>query len=281
MRDLRSLACVGLLAILMAGCGGSNSQRVTIEATPAALRKAAQATLDKGTAKLEMTLELSGGGEPETLRATGAMDQRNQRLQVDFDEFSEVIDGTVIYLHVPRAAIDGKEWFKIDLATNSAFSELLESGGGSNLDPTAFIQFLEGVGKVTEVSREDVRSVSTRHFSGTYTLKDVLASLAEDQRARIQRLFGQLPASALEQELSFDAWIDDDGLLRRVRTSMDSSMFGSATSSQSDRASTTVEFFDFGQPVNIDVPREDEVQDYSVLAADASSTFGSVSSSIN
>jgi hypothetical protein len=312
MRLLKRGAGVGFVALLIAACGGSSGQKVTIDATPAALRKSAESTLSKGTAKLELTMQLSIEGQDVTLRGSGAFDQPNRRLQLDLDlkdfaklgsgastppgvaeafnePMTEILDGTVLYMRFPllakSPAAEGKPWIKFDLAAaNKSVGDLLGSGGGGAFgsDPTAFLQFLEGAGKVAKVGTEQVRGVNTTHLSGSYTLNDALASLPDDQRQKVEQTFSGLglPDSARSTEIPFDAWVGDDGLVRRVQTSIDPSTFATNTKVPPGKVSVSMDLFDFGTPVDITIPSDDEVRDLSSLAASASSKFSSVQSSI-
>ena len=302
-RSLRAVVVAAAAVLLIGnGCGGSSSSspgggRVVVEATPAALRSAAQATLAKGTSKVELTIHMTIEGEELSMSGEGAVDPANKRFHMTFDAkelftklagpegkapevaalidepFEVVLDGTVMYMRVPViAAFAGSDadWFKIDLtAASEQVGNLLGEGGGAfGSDPSAFLQFLQGAGKVTEVGEEEVRGVSTTHFSGSYTLEDTLAALPDDQRDKVERAFKSLglPGEAQTQEIPFDAWVDADGLIRRVRTQIDYATFAPATAAgELGSMSQTVEYFDFGEPVDIQLPADDEVQDLSEL----------------
>lgn len=301
-----------LVMAFVAGCGGTNGQKVVVDATPAALRKSAEATLHKGTSKVEFTMDMSILGQDLTLSGTGVMDPPHKRFQIDFDAkdlfekilsakgtppppdvaaafdhpLTEVLDGTVVYLHFPAfAQKTGKEWIKIDLAAaNSSLGDLLGNGGSGAFgsDPTAFVQFLEGAGKVSKIGVEEVRGVMTTHFSGSYTLKDALASLPEDRRDQVAHAVAglHLPDSAQTQEIPFDTWVGDDGLVRKIETSFDASLFAPNPNQSLGQVSLTVELFEFGTPVDITVPSDDQVTDVSSLASSGTSQFSSVASSI-
>ena len=309
-KGARVLAVAAILAVA-AACGGSSGQQVVVDATPAGLRHAAQSTLAKGTSKVEFTMSMTVQGHDVTMNGTGAMDPANKRFSMTFDAkdlFAQLagsssvpadvsaafdqpievlVDQTVMYMHFAALASlvpGGKEWIKIDLAAaNKDIGDLLGSGGGAfGSDPSAFLQFLEGAGKVSQVGTEDVRDVSTTHFSGSYTMKDALAALPEDQRAKAEQAFGRLGLSpdAQTQEIPFDVWIDSDGLVRRMETSLDFAKLAPARGPAALGAmSTRMEYFDFGSAVDINVPGDDEVQDLSSLTP--GSKFSTVASSIN
>jgi hypothetical protein len=316
MMRLRSFVAVAMVtATLTAGCGGSSStaQKVNVDATPVGLRHAAETTLAKGSSKVEFTVGMTIQGREVTMAGTGAMDPANKRFMMSFDArqmfeqlgasssvpdsvkaafdkpIEVLVDGTVMYMHFAAfGAMTGssKEWIKLDLAAaNEDASALLGGGGGAfGSDPTSFLQFLEGAGKVTKVGEEDVRGVHTTHFSGSYTLEDALAALPADQRDKARRAFDGFGVSdeAKTQPIPFEAWVDDEGLVRRIETSFDPSTLGSsATRSPVGKTTMRIEFFDFGAPVDLELPSDDEVQDLSQLLAGASSQFSTVGSSID
>ena len=313
-RGGRAMAAAGaVMLVLGVGCGGSPSgQTVVIDATPTAMRHAAQTTLAKGASKVEFTIGMTIQGKQVSMAGTGQMDPANKRYEMSFDAkdlftklagsssvppeasalfdkpLDVIIDNTVMYMHFPALASlmgGGKEWIKIDLAAaNKNVGDLIGSGGGAfGSDPSSFLQFLEGAGKVTKVGEEDVRGVHTTHFSGSYTLKDALAAMPADQRDKAEQAFKALgpSADAESQDIPFDVWIDSDGLVRRINTSFDLSKLASAGSKNPLGAmSAQMEYFDFGSSVDIQLPSDDQVQDLSALLPSASK-FSSVASSIN
>ena len=309
------VAMVALAACVAAGCSSSSStaQKVKVEATPVGLRNAAEATLAEGTSKVELTMDALIAGKAVTMTGTGAIDQANKRFSMTFDisdlrgqlgpsqsvpellssAFDEpmelIVDGTTMYMKFAVLAAltgSGKKFVKVDLSANQDVGSLLGGGGSGPLgsDPSSFLRFLQGAGKVTQVGVEDVRGVNTTHFSGTYDLEDALASLPEEQRDAAERAFKGLglPEGARSTPIPFDAWIDDEGLVRRVETSVDASTFASsdATGAPVGKTTVRVEYFDFGEPVDIQIPSDDEVQDLSKMFEGFSSSFTTTGSSL-
>jgi hypothetical protein len=313
VKTVRAVAIAALIALVLSGCGGSSGgERVAIDATPAGMARAAQATLAKNSSKVALSIEMSIQGRDITMSGTGAMDPSNRRFQMSFDAkdffaalagpegdrpevaalfekpIEVLLDGTTLYMHLPALAAfagDGPEWFKIDLSSTSDLGGLLGEGGGTfGSDPSSFLHFLMGAGKVTKVGDEDVRGVSTTHYSGSYTLDDALSTLKGDQREKVERAFKSLnlPDDARTQDMPFDAWIDADGLVRRVQTKIDyASLAPEAAAAGLGSMTQTVEYFDFGTKVEIQPPPDDQVQDLTALASSATSKFSSVASSIN
>jgi hypothetical protein len=75
------------------------------------------------------------------------------------------------------------------------------------------------------------------------------------------------PAGLLAKaEVKFGAWVDNDGLPRRIRMDMDMSRAMAAIGlpaelTKKSTMSMTMEFFDYGSPVGVSVPPANEVLD--------------------
>jgi hypothetical protein len=63
-------------------------------------------------------------------------------------------------------------------------------------------------------------------------------------------------------QIPIDVWIGDDGLVRQLRETMDTSKGG-----QSLTTTTTIDISDFGTDVSVSAPSPDEVFDLTDLAA--------------
>ena len=72
-----------------------------------------------------------------------------------------------------------------------------------------------------------------------------------------------------------DVWIDGDGLPRRMTVDMGAT-FGSASAGEDAGATMTIELFDYGQPVDIEIPSADEVTPFSEVMGGLGG-FGSAS----
>jgi hypothetical protein len=256
------------------------------------------------------------GGHDVTLHGTGQLDPANKRFAMSFDAkelfdtvagsasippdvaaafdkpLDVIIDGTVMYLHFPLLAQLGggdKQFVKFDLAAaGRGIGDVIGGGAGGAFgsDPSAFLQFLEGAGKVSDAGQEDVNGVRTTHLTGTYTLADALAQLPADRRDKVDQAFKGLGLSsdAEAQAIPFDVWIDADGLVRKMQTSIDLSTLAPPSTASTPlpalgTMTISMEFNDFGAPVAIQIPTDDQVQDLSGVLG--GSKFSSVASSIN
>jgi hypothetical protein len=118
-------------------------------------------------------------------------------------------------------------------------------------------------GDVEKVGSEKVRGVETTHYKAEVDLRKYPDRLPEAQREQarvaVEKLVDMTGTSTYPMEL----WIDDDDLVRRVNVSYDLNTPGQDGKSS---FSMTMEFFDFGTPVDVSPPPKKDVQDLAELA---------------
>jgi hypothetical protein len=110
-------------------------------------------------------------------------------------------------------------------------------------DPTQYLQYLDAVSSdVEDLGAERVRDTDTTHYRATL----------DPDRLPI----GSAQLRALGDGLAIDAWIDADGLLRRMK--MDLGTAGA-------RVGVTLELYDYGVDVAVQAPPPGEVTDISSM----------------
>jgi hypothetical protein len=296
MFSLRKL--VGAVALVgatlgVAACGGSSpqTQDVSVDSTPIAVRQAADTTAAQSTAAVATTVDMMVGDRKVSMTGSGQLDSTTNQYTQTFDmiqlfealgqtapagataPFTVVADGSIVYVSSPGFSqmSGGKPWMKFDSAGGNSILDLLGgSGGGAfTTDPAAFLRFLDGAGKVTNVGTESILGTPTTHYQGTYTINDSLSTLSPDDRDRVTKQFDGLgfPLNARDEAIDFDAWVGSDGLVRRVSTTFDVDKLAPTPNSTSKLGdvTVTVDYSDFGAPVQITVPPADQVQDLSGL----------------
>jgi hypothetical protein len=172
-------------------------------------------------------------------------------------EMQMVGDGTVMCMRSSMfgSLPDGREWMGLDLS----FGEELDMPVPANGDAKGELELLEAAtGDVQKLGREDVRGVSTTRYRGTVGVSE--------NADRLREAGGEDLASYIEEEgapVRVEAWIDADGLVRRMR-------FVQSQPGEEGEGSTTtdmrMDFFDFGAVPEIDVPDPSEVFDATALA---------------
>jgi hypothetical protein len=186
-------------------------------------------------------LRFRGGVDVETSRLRGSMTLQGQKIEI-------VQDGLVQYLHLPAGTLGttGKPWLRTDLSKLGLTATSAPGAGLTN--PIEALRSLDAiVGDVEEVGHEKVRGDDTTHFRFV-----VDAAKAQPKAAEL------LPEEQLERlrKVPVDLWLDGDDRPRRVRQTLD---MGATTGGS---ITTTVETFDFGKDVTVEVPPADQVQDF-------------------
>jgi hypothetical protein len=307
-RRLTALLAAGMLALLGAcggGDGKSNQAGSTTDkkdssagapeemsALDLVLASAGRAA-DAKTARFEFTMSVPGPNGPMNLTATGASDSSVPLMSLDMDmasiipgtppggaTVSTVFDGKAVYMRFPEELAaglpGGKRWARLDLAALSSEAGIdvaALSAQFNSSDPLANIALLTGVaGDVTEVGTEDVRGVSTRHLKMTVDLQKATEQLASKisgpNAERLKAAVTQAATTVGVTQMPIEAWIDADGLPRRLSYEMDLSKAkvpGAEGAAATGTAKVSMEFFDFGEDVKVAIPPADETIDLAEL----------------
>lgn len=241
------------------------------------LRNAASSTAKVTSERLSYTVDAKGGSTGLSVNATGEVDNTTKQAHLTIGiqgvgtlvgDTELVVDGSDVYVKselVSRLGGQDKPWVKADASK-------LGTGGNSfglgQRDPGSFLTFLKGAGgPVTTVGKEDVRGVSTTHVKVDLDLTKLLADAPSAERKKLEdQLDGLGTAGAAFKTIPAEAWVDDDGYVRKFVLSFD----GAKAGANGVSAKVTIEMYDFNQPVHIQVPDPAEVGtlDTSLLGGD-------------
>ena len=254
VRAALTTAGVGL-ALLVGGCGGSGTSRGG--APLDVVRAAGDKVVGAGSSRFLLTSLTTVGPQKVTFTGDGAFDYagRTGTLDLKLDaaggrggDIQERITGGNLYLSLPTMP---GIFYKL------ALSDVGGTSLGSSTDPSASFAALKGAATgVTKVGIEQVRGASTTHYKGTIDVKRAL-----DQATGLSKqvLEKGLASSGLTS-LPFEAYVDDQGRLRKYIQVIE--VPGSAkTGGKPIDASTTVELYDFGTKVDVQVPAADKTKD--------------------
>jgi hypothetical protein len=284
------LACVAAVA---AGCGGSSSSSTPLELD--SLVGVADRTTGADTGRFEMKLHMTAPGLPQEFEigATGAFDRLVERTQMtlDMSSFVELLssfggngapdlgkpedwkldlvqDKSVVYLRLPEflksKVPGGKSWVKGDMRTLAKTSgSLIGNTGFGGGDPRDVVAFLKAVsGDVQAVGREDIRGVSASHYRATLDLQKLL-DLARSSSGQSLVDMDEMMKQAGVPSIPVDVWVDDESLLRRME--MNFAMNGTGGDSGKATFGLSLDVFDYGKPLFIELPPADDVADASTL----------------
>lgn len=267
------LAATATVLVAAGACAkaGDEATLLTGDAALTALRAAPDAAAEAGSARFEMTITVdTPQGEFEMLASGGysgdqaviEMDLGSMMAQLaeltgetvpgGLDQSMQMVaDGTDFYLRWPMLEqITGTAgWISMSAEDLGMASSSLGFGAGTN-DPSQFLETLRGTSDdLEEIGSEEIRGVATTHLRATIDIDRALAEMPSDQRELLApQLEGIDPGGS---GFPVDAWIDADGLPRRL--SMDFSSLAAAMGSGGS-ASVSIDFFDYGEPVEVVVP---------------------------
>ncbi|MFE5830774.1 hypothetical protein ACFQ67_10135 [Streptomyces sp. NPDC056488] len=225
-----------------------------------AVRGAADALARAGTAKASTAMEMASGGTRVTIRGEGGYDFRHRtgHLQVVLPKdpagtsghrpITELLTPGALYMKNRGAGVPADKWVRVD--TTALDDGNLVTGGAT--DPAAAAELLRGVREVAYVGEVDLAGVKVGHYRG-------VADIAHAARAASPQLRGALAAAAKgfsDDAVPFDAYLDGEGRLRKVRHRFSFSNQGRTVAV----ASTTL-LYGFGVPVRVVLPDRRDLYD--------------------
>lgn len=246
--------------LTLGGCGGDDSPIDTV-------RAAGEGVVDAGSSKTTVTLELPG----LTLSGDGEYDYEKNTGRTTFDtsalaaagfprELKLLVDDKTIYLNLGGLLVE-TDWAKVDTTKTENLGPQYKSLAelGNNSDPRAILAYTVGAkDNLKEVGNEEVRGEPTTHYKGTVDLKAAARRIGGRQAEALRTVIDTLKTSTIPA----DFWVDDDGRLRRFRHVIDLSKSSAAAQAGiSGKSTTTMEFYDFGTKVELDLPPDNEVTD--------------------
>lgn len=194
---------------------------------------------DASTAHLTMALEggpagITMEGDVDYSASPPEMAMTMTNTQMGGGEMQVVLVDGVLYVKMPD--VGRGKWVKMDL---SAEGSPLSGDLMGNLDPSEQLsKFKESVTKVEFVGEEDVDGESLKRYTMTMRA-DALKDLQEE--------LGTSERTDLPSVITYDLWLDDDGVLRQTKVAM------------GDLGSVTMTLSEWGEPVDIEAPASADV----------------------
>jgi hypothetical protein len=257
------LAAAGVAAALGAGvvaCGSGHSGPQAWTLVAAAPAK----TTDAGSAQFALTAATNVLGQSVSFTGSGAFDFTHHAGHVRFAlpaalggaSVDEIVTATTIYLQIPSVTPAGK-YAAVKLTDVAGTDNPLSQLG--NADPTAALETLRGASHdVRKVGTATIRGTSTTHYRGTIDVTAAIQAAPPSLRDKVQQTFGQV------KSLPFDAYIDDQGRLRRFEQHL-TLPATSATGGQTVTVESTFDLYDFGTTVHVSAPPANRTVDGSAL----------------
>jgi hypothetical protein len=287
-------ALVATLAFAASGCGGS------AVAVPelTSFTQVAQTSSATDTARFALTLELTVPIADQKLAfsAEGGFDTPAKRaqLKVDLSSLAELFkslgsipgatikgdvgnpddwkleaiqDGETAYIHFPlitKQLPAGKTWIKGDAKDLSSADagQLSQFGSVVGTDPRDAFGFLKAIsGPIETVGSEKIRGVETSHYRATVDTAKLENLVPAAQRQGLGGL-DQAAKQAGVTEVPVDIWIDAKERVAKLAIDLDAKQPGSEAAI---KGSLVIEFYDYGAPLDVELPPADQVVDASAL----------------
>lgn len=230
--------------------------------TPADAAAAIRGSAEKGdAAKFEMEMTVKGVPALGELKITGngEIDSGAKRSRTTLDALgfkSETVsDGATVYT---KTDFLGDKWLRLDAA------DLLKDAGGgadpfgfSMADPGPTLHYLKDVSDSVEiVGTEQVRGRDAMHYKATVNLR----SAAEKRLGTVPDYVDKGLKTLGSDTVAYNVWVDSDGYLARV--AFDMGFASSLLPEMKDmKMAVSIDYFDWGKPVTIDIPPADQVTD--------------------
>ncbi|MFI5621746.1 hypothetical protein [Streptomyces sp. NPDC051567] len=253
---------VAVMVVAAAGCrpgggaGAAGDDRPGADVTQV-VRGAADVLVRTGSARARTAMEMAAGGTRVTIRGEGGVDFTHRMGQLlvmlpadvtgrtGHRPLTELLAPGALYMKNRGAGVPADKWVRVD--TTALADGNLVTGGAT--DPLAAAELLRGAREVTYVGETEVGGARVRHYRGTTDIgRAALAALPEVR--------GALAAAAKgfsKDGVPFDAYLDEEGRLRKVRH-----RFTYVNNGVIDVSSTTL-FYGFGTPVTVELPPSTDI----------------------
>ncbi|MFE9098843.1 hypothetical protein [Streptomyces sp. NPDC007264] len=253
------LLCGGSLSGCAGGGAAAEDARSGADAV-GVLRQAAGALVRAGSSKARTSMEMATGGTRVTIRGEGVYDYRGPlgRLKVTLPQdpagteghrpITELLAPGALFMKNRGAGVPADKWVRVDTTTLSDGN--LVTGGAT--DPFAAAELLRGVRRATYVGRTEVAGTPVRHYRGVADIGLAARSASAGNR-RPLRAAAKGFATA---EVPFDAYLDDEGRVRKVRHRF--SFVNGEQRTTVAVASTTL-LYDFGTPAEVRLPADGDI----------------------
>jgi hypothetical protein len=261
----RPLSALLVGAVLLTGCSlgaadepvaaGSPSPDLNVGAT---FRAAAADTDAAASSRYTLTTATTVNGTEVVFSGEGIYDWATDTGQTTYDvpvgKVLQRLLGPDLYLALPQQP---EVYFKLKTA------DVATSPVGGTIDPSAQLHLLAAVEQAEVVGEEEVRGEPTTHYRGTYDVARALRGARGVQQPALRSLLG---VAATADEASYDVFLDEQGLLRRLQQTVEVPA-STATAGQELTVTTTLELYDFGIEVTVRPPAGADVRDGAPLLA--------------
>jgi hypothetical protein len=261
--SVRTMIALAAIALLVAvGCSSSPA------VSAATLRDAATKTVESGSAGLTFGITFKGsqvipdGTEIKGKGATEFGAVRRMAMEMDMTDLDAgtievMMDGTDSYMRSDSFASltgDGDTWLYVDLTSDGEMAKEFASIFEGQNDASLLVYYLFGAtGEVSTLGTEAISGVSTTHYAAALDLQAALDVVDPAVKPILASNLEDLKAAGVTGSVDGEAWIDGDGLVRRI-----SYAYPLGAVAGGGAMTLIVELTDHGKPITLDLPTKDE-----------------------
>ncbi|HEX9343747.1 MAG TPA: hypothetical protein VF995_09055 [Actinomycetota bacterium] len=255
-------ALAAAVALMLAGCAPAGAIRTsavggTTDPTTAVVN-AAQATARAGSARIAATFQ--NGDSGQALTTTGLIDFQRHLVRLSSSLLQSqngqttitlLADG-VLYQQLPPSFADrlGRHWVKLDLSGLGAAAQ------PNVQDVSHTLELLTGAANFRQIGSDTIRVGTATHYQGTVDR----AKLDDSNLApQLRQWLDRSGATTIPS----DAWVDQQGRLAKLRYTLN--LANPSTQTRVATVVTTLEFWDFGTPVDVQLPAPGDTTDLGTL----------------
>lgn len=242
------------------GCSGSEGAMADDRPSgdPAAVLRAADVLAEAGSSKAETSLVMATGGTRVTIRGEGRYDFRERMGQLSVllpkdpagaDEhrpITELLAPAALYMKNRGAGVPDDKWVMLDSTTLDDGN--LVTGGAT--DPLTAAELLRAAQDVILVGEQELAGVRVSHYRGVTDIGRAAkraAPYAREALAAAARGFA-------DDAVPFDAYLDEEGRLRKVRH-----QFNYLNQGRTVAVASTTLLYEFGVAVGVRLPPKDQI----------------------
>jgi hypothetical protein len=278
-------AAAALCAALLSGCGGQaagSAADARDTARARAVSAAADTLVRAGSSRVTTSMRMAGGGSWLTITGDGCFDYARHRGRLTLTlpggaagaggrkPLTELLLPGALYMKDRGEGVPAGKWVRVD-TTRLPDGDLVTGGA---TEPLAAAELLRGAREVTPAGRETLPDgTRVRHYRGT-------ADIARAARAAPAADRGPLEAAVrgfATTRVPFEAWLDEQGRLRRLSQTFTFRSAGPHGSAPRDvTVVSTIRFGGFGTPVRMTMPRPADIWTGKIVSAPAGQGAGPV-----
>jgi hypothetical protein len=255
--------------VVLAGCGGLSAGCGATTAQAAGVAAAAANTASS-TARLADTATIRTHGMSISFTQTGVFDFARSRGVLHMNgpgpmASEELFIPPMVYVKLPGdpsgQAPGGKPWIGFKARDKAGPGASFLGPMGGNVNPADLLSSLRAVSKrVKNLGSAVVRGVQVTHYRVAVDPARAASLAPHSERAGMRAFARHVRVGPV------DVWVDEQNLVRRLRTSLSFHAAPGPHFGSGGRFVQTLDFFDFGVPVNVSAPPADKVTNISQLA---------------